>query len=960
MALVEEYFKFYEKYATKYENFVILMQKGDFYELYSYEETINQFKKIADLLNIQLTRSNKKLEISKSNPYMMGIPIHVLHKYIRILIDNYYVVIQIEQEKTDTKILRKVTNIYTNSNYIEGSQKPDNNNIVSIYFEKEKKYTYIGLSAIDLTTGNSNVYQIVNIDEKFCLDEALKYIQVYYPNEVIFISDIHPDEKERIFRILELSDKRYTYNKFNKVNSKISYQNEFFKKLFPKAGCLSPIENLDLENYEYARNSYISLLDYIYQSRPNILVNLKVPKINDIFNTQKFMTLGNDSITQLNLVQANGYNNSSMFDILNMTKTFMGARFLKYNLLNPLINEDILNQRYNSIEEINKNNLSEKIDNLLSGMCDLERYNRKLETGMLNPFDFQSMAKTYDLVIDLYNLISKFPYINNYKLSDIKELNELIGFYQSKFDLSLMTCNINDTIETSFIKKNVNREIDNIMDEMNICSNFMTELSKELCKYLDNKKDLFDDTCVIRVISTEKEYYLETTKKRAETIQKTMKEIKIGKYTIKPEEIQFDISSRSTIARIRTKYLSDNSDRLIELTELLNKKIKEEYKKILFDIFQDYSILQNEVIDMIANIDYINSGAKVAIKYKYCKPIIKDNSKSFIVTKKMRHPIIERINTKVNYIPHDISLSDPNGNTHDGILLYGLNSAGKTTIVRSLGLSIVIAQMGYYVPCDSMIYKPYHNLYTRISGSDNLYKNLSSFGVEMAELDIIMRRSGKNSLVLSDELCRGTETDSAMIIVLGMIEKLVKTNTNFISATHLHELSQMNRIKSKKNIGIFHIHIEYDEINHKLIYTRELREGSGLNFYGLLVAKCMIRDEDFIKYTDEIRKELNNDTSIISKKKSNYNSNIFMTQCQICKHIPKKGEIPLETHHINEQYKSINNMINGIHKNDNRNLVVLCSRCHDMTERYIDGMKIKINGYIDTNNGPELNFEFII
>jgi DNA mismatch repair ATPase MutS len=198
-----------------------------------------------------------------------------------------------------------------------------------------------------------------------------------------------------------------------------------------------------------------------------------------------------------------------------------------------------------------------------------------------------------------------------------------------------------------------------------------------------------------------------------------------------------------------------------------------------------------------------------------------------------------------------------------------------------------------------------------------------------------------------------------MIIVLGMIEKLVKTNTNFISATHLHELSQMDRIKNKKNIGIFHIHIEYDEINQKLIYTRELRKGSGLNFYGLLVAKCMIKDNDFIKYTDEIRKEISN-SSIISNKTSNYNSNLYMTCCQVCKHIPKKGEIPLETHHIKEQYKSINNMKDGINKNDKRNLVVLCSRCHDMTERKIDGLKIRINGYIDTNNGPELNFEFIV
>jgi len=267
--------------------------------------------------------------------------------------------------------------------------------------------------------------------------------------------------------------------------------------------------------------------------------------------------------------------------------------------------------------------------------------------------------------------------------------------------------------------------------------------------------------------------------------------------------------------------------------------------------------------------------------------------------------------------------------------------------------------MGYFVPCEHMLYKTYHNLYTRISGSDNLYKNLSSFGVEMTELDTIMRRTGKNSLVLSDELCRGTETDSAMIIVLGMIEKLVKSRTSFISATHLHELSQMDRIKNKKSVGIYHIHIDYDNVNHKLIYTRELREGPGLNFYGLLVAKCIIQDNDFIKYTDEIKKEIMGDTSIVSKKSSNYNSKVYMTECEVCHKKPKVGEKPLETHHIREQYKAINNIVDGINKNEERNLVVLCTKCHDMTERYINGVKINIIGYIETTLGKELNYEFI-
>ena len=134
----------------------------------------------------------------------------------------------------------------------------------------------------------------------------------------------------------------------------------------------------------------------------------------------------------------------------------------------------------------------------------------------------------------------------------------MIAYYEDKLDIELMNYNINDFISVSFIKKNVNKDLDKLIEEINECNNFMTDLSKELSKYVENKKDFMDDSNVIRIISTEKEYYLETTRKRAETIQKTLKKIKIGRYEINIGDLHFDISTRSSIARIRTKYLSEN------------------------------------------------------------------------------------------------------------------------------------------------------------------------------------------------------------------------------------------------------------------------------------------------------------------------------------------------------------------------------------------------------------------
>jgi DNA mismatch repair protein MutS len=974
MSLIDDYFRIEKEYIAKYgvKTFVLL-QKGDFYESYGYDDNLVSMRTVSDLLNIQLTRSNKKLDISKGNPYMMGVPIHKLNKYVRMLVDNNYVVVQVDQIQENDKIRREVSNVYTVANYIEGSQAPDYNNIVSIYIDKEdaknKSLYCVGLASIDLTTGASNIYEIINNDQKYTYDYILKYMDIYYPKEVLLVGNFNDEEKDTIIKTLELQNKKMYHYKLNPTFTKKSYQNQFFQKIFPKSGLLSPIENLELERNEYATISYVYLLDYTYQCRPQILKNLKAPEHNDLFNKQKYMTLGNDSVVQLNLVNGN----QSLFDIINNTTTLIGRRYLKKNLLNPLINETLIMERYNGIEEIMKNNLMDKLDDIFKNMCDLERYKRKLETLILNPCDFHSIVMTIDNVIKLELLLNQYIHIGKFRLDkNYDKLLEMKKYYDNLLDVQYMNVNLNDSITQSFFKKGKIKEIDDIINEINECNNFMETLGKELAKFLPEKKDYFDGTCVIKVVSTEKEYYLETTKKRAETIQKGLEKmcdtidtnkmtaLKIGKYVIKPSEIQYDISSRSSIAKIRTKYLSENSDRLLELEEQLSCKIKEHYKKFLLYIYDKYDDLLEHVVSMVGIIDFLNSGAKIAKLYNYTKPILEQNHKSFVSVKQMRHPIIERINTKTKYIPHDLALSDSTNDSQDGILLYGLNSAGKTTIVRSLGLCVIMAQLGYFVPATSMRYKPYHHIFTRISGSDNLYKNLSSFGVEMNELDSIMRRSGKNSLVLSDELCRGTETDSAMIIVLGMIEKLLKTNTNFISATHLHELANMKRIKEKKNIGIYHIHIEYDNLNDKLIYVRELRKGPGLNFYGLLVARCMIMDNEFLAFTDEIKKEIIGEQSVLRNKKSNYNSSIYMDKCQICGHKPKPTEKPLETHHIKEQVNADeNNMIEGYNKNDMSNLAVLCNECHDMTEKYINGIYINITGFIETSLGRELKYEII-
>jgi DNA mismatch repair protein MutS len=266
--------------------------------------------------------------------------------------------------------------------------------------------------------------------------------------------------------------------------------------------------------------------------------------------------------------------------------------------------------------------------------------------------------------------------------------------------------------------------------------------------------------------------------------------------------------------------------------------------------------------------------------------------------------------------------------------------------MKSIGLAIVMAQIGYYVPATKFVYSPYYNLMTRIVGIDNIFRGMSSFMVEMMELIAILKRNTNNTLVLGDEICRGTEEKSANIIVAYMLETLVESNTSFITATHLHSIANLPSVKNIQDIRICHLKINYDDKNDMLIYSRELTEGQGDKYYGVMVAKYLMKSDKFNNRTKELEMEYEN----YSIKKSNYNKDVLMISCHICQDTKN-----LETHHINfqkdcDEVKVIKKP--HIKKNKPYNLVVLCSKCHDM----IDRDEIVVEGWVKTSKDTILDY----
>lgn len=978
MTIQEEYLYYQNKYEKTYGKTIVLMQVGSFHECYALEEKGPDLQKISELCDLTLTKKNKNKPLSISNPYLLGFPTVALDKYIKKLVQEGYTVPVIDQVSPPPEPKREITGIYSPGTYIEETNSIDSNNIMSIYIEDEqqldKSYIIcIGVSVADVSTGRVTIYEIIShkTDRTLACDEAVRFINSYFPKEIVVnrknILKADKDKiqsKEDIINYLELNDKNYNFtNSIDKKWYKQPYKETFLKKVYNTTGIYDTvIEYLDLEKKPYCLMSLLFLLNFIYQHNPNLLKEIRKP---EYFNGDQHLILGNNAISQLNIVRSEISNNTcskfkSLFDVVNNTKTPMGRRFLKTRLCNPITSKEKLENTYNIISNI-KDKYLDEIETKILGIVDVERLYRRINIGSIHPHELNEFVKSYKKIQQLFNFIQKKKDIN----IDIKKINdklkEFIKYADSTFDFDkLQILKIND-IDTTLFKKGKFSSIDDIQTKIDSNLDFLIDLQAILSSYIKDKSKKEDKTKVKLENNKNDGYFFRTTKLRAKSLKKELEKIK--DITVKDKTITFSSLTFKDLKGGNTKITSDIietvSDSIISLTESISNVVLEQYRKELVNISNTYNILFRDLTDCISFIDFCYSAAKTASIYNYTKPIIKEKNFGYIKTSNLRHPIIERL-TQTEYIPHDIEIGTKTKNSIDGMLIFGLNSAGKSSLMKATGLSIVLAQSGLFVPAESYEFSPFSSLFARITGNDNIFKGLSSFALEMVELGAILKRISKKTLVIGDEVCRGTETISGNAIVASTIVELSKSKTPFMFATHLHKVPEIEEVKNLKNVKSFHLTVETDTKSGKLIFDRKLKPGPGENMYGIKVAKHIIDSSEFIKRAESIRNKLiDKQELVVTDKTSNYNSKLIMDCCQVCgKTIKNKYEIPLDTHHINYQQDCENGFVKSkphLQMNSIANLVVLCKKCHTNEHKG----KIKIKGYTKTTSGIELDIKYL-
>ena len=984
MALIKEYFELTKKYQDEYgENTILLMQVGAFFEVYGISNKNTNMltgSKIIDFSQIcELNIVEKNSCVGVDNVMMAGFKDIMIEKYIKKIQEAGFTAVVYVQDEATKNTTRSLAGIFSPGTYFHTETTNLTNSICCIWVQLiENKlimkgtYVVVGIANIDIYTGKTNIFQFkeIYINSPTTYDELERFISIYNPSEAILISNL-PNEKEidniiyysgltcnLIHKIhnsvnAQVNDKNSEKIKELKCCEKQPYQKEILSKFYKFDDFQIFIQNFYENNI--ATQALCFLLNFVYKHNPHLVNKLSEPIFE---NCSTRLILANHSLKQLNIINDGSVKSgkySCISNMLNECLTPMGKRKFNYNLLNPVCDKEYLQCEYNITEYFlnNYDQYNDFLKNHLITIRDISKWERQIFLKKISPKAIYNLYNNIVVIKKIYEKIKDDHIIMSYlreaepNIENISNYCDTISnFIINNLDLSLAKdLDQLQNFEINFINSGIDQELDKKTDLLKESEMKLETIRVYLNSLIETaEKKSGKTTEYIKIHETEKNNLsLISTSRRCKLLTEILPKDtsivtlkicddnanNIKKFDFKISKTQFSFDKQSSSNNfINDEQITSLCKNISSIKVLLKDLITLVFNKFIASS-ERYQKDIETIIHFITLIDLIYTKANIAKKYNYCKPTIVPSEKSFVDAKKLRHSLIEQFQNNELYVTNDIVLGN---DIINGMLLYGTNAVGKTTIIRALGIAIIMAQAGLYVPCSQFNYNPYKYLFTRIIGNDNIFKGLSTFAVEMSELRTILRLMDENSLVLGDELCSGTEICSAISIFVAGISKLHQCRSSFIFATHLHEIVDYEEITGLKSLVIKHLEVVYDKENDCLVYDRKLKDGAGNNMYGLEVCKSLSLPQDFLDAAYDIRMKYHSTKSpsnILSLKTSSYNAKKVVGMCEKC-----GNKVGTEVHHLQFQSDATENgVINTsdaiFHKNNLANLLTLCEACHD-------------------------------
>lgn len=773
---------------------IVMFRLGDFYEMFFDDAMI-----VSKELELALTGKNAG---AKERVPMCGVPFHSASGYIQKLVDNGHKVAIVEQLTDPGKkgiVERGVVQIVTPGTIFDESMTKNKNNYIACMMIFDFVYT---LAFCDITTGE---FQVINIDKKdHLLNNQLASMEV---KEIVVKSDC-------------------TYN-FNDSIMVSHYDNETFNEKYRDI----------FHNIKDLKEIKVStlLLNYLIETQKRDLEHLQM--IEEI-NNQDFMTMDLYTKKSLELTENSKDHEKygSLFWLLDMTKSAMGARLLKNYIDRPLLKKEAIEERLDIVEIFTQQFIQrESIKEILKEIYDLERLSSRIAFGNINARDLKWIASSLKVLPELKQQLYSF----NEPLTD-QLANQII-------DLSHITKLIDDAIidnppltikEGNIIKDHFNEELDELRYLRDHGKQWLVDFEqKEREKTgIKNLKVGYN-----RVFG----YYIEVTKGSLDLVKDEFE------YTRK--------QSLSNAERFITPELKDMESKILSAQDKIQKLEYVLFTQVRNEIKKEVHLIQ-DVSKIIARVDVYQSLAMLASENSYVRPVF--NDQKIMDIKEGRHGVIEKVMGHGKYVPNDVSI-DENSLV---VLITGPNMGGKSTYMRQVALIVIMAQIGSFVPAKYANLTIFDQIFTRIGASDDLISGQSTFMVEMLEANNALRFASEKSLILFDEIGRGTATFDGMAIAQAMIEYIAsEIHCMTLFSTHYHELTFLE----DKGLGIQNVHASARVDNDHLVFEYLIKKGRSNKSYGVNVAKLAKLPDEVINRANlvlETLEENNVEDCLIEEK----------------------------------------------------------------------------------------------